>query len=139
MSHFVLDASVALAWFVDRPVAPYAARVRQALANGGRATVPALWRVEVPNGLVVAERRGILSASDTTLAVQNLELLLRQSIESSPEPVPLRRVLFSARRYQLTAYDACYLDLAREQRLPLATLDRRLSEAALQAGVTLLS
>jgi len=135
VSDFVLDASVALAWFVDRPVAPYAARVRQALANGGRAMVPALWRIEVPNGLVVAERRGILSPSDATLAVQKLELLLSQSIDSAQESLSLRRVLASARQYRLTAYDACYLDLAREQRLALATLDRRLSEAALRAGV----
>ena len=139
MSQFVLDASIALAWFVDHPVAPYAARIRQALANGDRATVPALWRVEVPNGLVVAERRGILSAADATLAVEKLELLLSQSIDSVQEPVSLGRVLSSARQYRLTAYDACYLDLSREQRLPLATLDRRLREAALQAGVTLFS
>jgi len=138
VSDFVLDASVTLAWLVDRPVAPYAARVRQALANGARAMVPTLWRVEVPNGLVVAERRGILSPSDTTLAVQKLELLLRQSIDSAAESVSLRRVLSSARQYRLTAYDACYLDLAHEQRLPLATLDRRLREAALLAGVGLL-
>jgi predicted nucleic acid-binding protein len=139
VSDFVLDASVALSWFVDRPVAPYAARVRQALVNGSRATVPPLWRVEVPNGLVVAERRRILSPSDTTLAVQKLELLLSQSIDSAVETVSLTRVLSSSRQYRLTAYDACYLDLAREQRLPLATLDRRLREAALLAGVTLLS
>jgi predicted nucleic acid-binding protein len=131
----VLDASVTLSWFVDRPVAPYAARVGQLLANGGRAVVPPLWRVEVPNGLVVAERRGVLSSSDINEAVEKIELLLSRSIESVPEPTSLRRVLASARQFRLTAYDACYLDLARDVQLPLATLDRRLGEAAERAGV----
>jgi predicted nucleic acid-binding protein len=135
LNRFVLDASIALSWFIDRPTAPYAARVGQILANGGRAVVPALWRVEVPNGLAVAERRGVLSPSDTTQAVQKLELLLSESIESIQEPVSLRQVLISARQFRLTAYDACYLDLARDMQLALATLDRRLSEAGRLAGV----
>jgi predicted nucleic acid-binding protein len=136
---FVLDASVALAWFIDRPMASYAARISQILANGGRAMVPPLWRVEVPNGLVVAERRGVLSFSDISEAVDKIELLLGQSIESVQEPTSLRRVLASARQFRLTAYDACYLDLARDVQLPLATLDRRLGEAAVQAGIPLFS
>jgi predicted nucleic acid-binding protein len=137
LKHFVLDASVALAWFVDRPASPYAVRVSKVLANGGRAMVPALWRVEVPNGLLVAERRGVLSSSETALAIQQFEILLAQSIESAEQPVSLRRVFASAQQFQLTAYDACYLDLARETQLPLATLDRRLGEAAGRAGVPL--
>jgi len=138
VTQFVLDASVALSWFIDRPVAPYAVRVEEVLARGGRAIVPALWRVEVPNGFVIAERRRILTFSDTALAIQKCEALLRKSIDSVQEPVSLRQVLTSAQQFQLTAYDACYLDLARELRLPLATLDRRLAEAANQAGVPLL-
>ena len=138
MTQFVLDASVALSWFIDRPVAPYAVRVEEVLARGGRAIVPALWRVEVPNGFVIAERRRILTFSDTALAIQKCEALLRKSIDSVQEPVSLRQVLTLAQQFQLTAYDACYLDLARELRLPLATLDRRLAEAANQAGVPLL-
>lgn len=139
MNRFVLDASVALAWFVDRPVSSYATLVGEVLATGGRAIVPSLWRVEVPNGLLVAERRGVLSRSDTALAVEKFEQLLGQSIESVQEPVSLRRVLVSARQFQLTAYDACYLDLARDAQLPLATLDRRLGEAAGRAGIALFS
>ena len=35
----------------------------------------------------------------------------------------------------LTAYDACYLDTALQQRLPLATKDRQLADAARRVGV----
>ena len=37
----------------------------------------------------------------------------------------------------LTSYDACYLDTALRQRLPLATKDRVLGEAARRVGVPL--
>ena len=43
-----------------------------------------------------------------------------------------------ARIYNLTMYDAMYLELALRIRLPLATLDRGLSRAASVAGVEVL-
>jgi hypothetical protein len=39
----------------------------------------------------------------------------------------------------LTAYDAAYLNLARRDRLPLATLDKRLRTAATRAGIPVMS
>jgi predicted nucleic acid-binding protein len=109
------------------------------LTGPNRAFVPALWRVEVPNGFAVAEKRGMITASDAMMAVQKFEMLLTQSIETVLEPVSLSRVLASARRFRLSPYDACYLDLAQDMHLPLATLDRQLAEAAKQAGVPLLN
>lgn len=41
-------------------------------------------------------------------------------------------------KYQLTAYDAAYLNLALQQALPLATLDNLLAAVAKAEGVTLL-
>jgi predicted nucleic acid-binding protein len=37
----------------------------------------------------------------------------------------------------LTSYDALYVDLARQEGLPLATLDKSLRAAAAKAGVAL--
>jgi predicted nucleic acid-binding protein len=42
-----------------------------------------------------------------------------------------------AREYNLAAYDAAYLELARREGLLLATIDNRLSEAARDCGVFL--
>jgi predicted nucleic acid-binding protein len=137
VSRFVLDASVALAWSIDRPIAPYAVRVKQRLLNGDRAVVPALWRLEIANGFVVAERRGILTPSDIAQVLQNLETVLAQSVEDSSLPVTVRRIIATAQQFRLTAYDAEYLDTARLQQLPLATLDRQLEAAAVQAGIAL--
>jgi len=138
VKRFVLDASVALAWFVDRSIAPYAAGVRKLLLAGSRAVVPALWQLELVNGFVVAERRGVLTPSDTAQILQNFEIVLAQSIEIRHEPVSMRRIIATAREFQLTADDAAYLDLATEQQLPIATLDRHLAEAAKRARVRLL-
>ncbi len=137
MKRFILDASVTLAWFIDRPTAPYADHVKQRLLDGDRAVVPALWRLEVANGFVVAERRGILKPSDTVEILQSFELVLAQCIENSEGSISMRRVIATARELRLTAYDAEYLDTARDQRLPIATLDRGLAKAAAQAGVPL--
>ncbi len=137
MNRFVLDASIALAWFIDRPIAPYAARVRQLLLRGDRAVVPLIWRREVANGLVVAARRGLRTPSDIALALQSFETVLALSIEESSYHIPMRRVVATAGQFRLTAYDAEYLDTGRLQNLPLATLDRQLQAAAVQAGVPL--
>jgi predicted nucleic acid-binding protein len=132
---FVLDASVALAWFVDNPVASYAVRVKKSLARDARAVVPGLWHLEMANGFAVAERRGVLTAANAMAGVIVIEQLLAQAIESSADFIPIRQVLTTARAFHLSAYDAVYLDTARRERLPLATLDRRLLAAAQQAGV----
>jgi len=136
---FVLDASVALAWFVDNPVAAYAVRVRKSLARDARALVPGLWHLEMANGFAVAERRGILTSANSTAGIAAIEQLLVQSIENSADFISLRQVLTTARDFQLSAYDAVYIDTARRQRLPIATLDRRLLSAAQQAGVEVYS
>ncbi len=134
MKRFVLDASVALAWFLDSPVSPYAVRVKQALVDGARAVVPALWHLEVANGLVVAERRRILAAAEGTRCLQYVEQLTSQ-IETNNDLVPARQALSTARSFQLSAYDAVYLDTARNEGLALATLDPRVRAAAIRAGV----
>lgn len=135
MIRFVLDASVALAWFVDNPVSSYAVRVRKSLVREARAVVPGLWHLEMANGFAVAERRGVLTPANSTVGIAAIEELLAHAIESSAEFIPMKQLLTTARDFQLSAYDAVYLDMARRARLPLATLDRRLLAAAKQAGV----
>jgi predicted nucleic acid-binding protein len=98
-----------------------------------------LWHLEIANGLVVAERRGILTASDAMLALLQLEQLCAQALEVEADIVPTRQAFITARTYQLSAYDSVYLDLALRVRLPLATLDVPLRKAAAKAGVELLS
>ena len=138
MSGFVLDASVALRWFLDNPLPSYAKRVMRLVIKGQRAVVPALWHLEMSNGLAVAERRSILSPANIDQALLHIEQIVSQRVDTSSAFVSTRQSLATARAFKLSAYDAVYLDLARHERLPLATLDERLRAAAAQAGVELL-
>ena len=135
MTRFVLDASVALRWFLANPVPAYASRVKRLMLRGARAVVPALWHLEMANGLAGAERRGILTAADADRCLVHLEQLLFKTIESETEFFPVGQAFATARTSHLSAYDAVYLDTARRLGLPLATLDQRLRAAATQAGV----
>jgi predicted nucleic acid-binding protein len=134
---FVLDASVALRWFLDNPVPVYANRVKQMFLKGTRAVVPALWHLEMSNGLAIAERRSVLTPADVDRAMINLEQIVAQAVDTDSGLVSARQSLVTARSFQLSAYDAVYLDLARRERLPLATLDDRLRSATARAGVEL--
>lgn len=133
----MLDASVALAWFLDDPQPAYATSVKRALLGGAQALVPALWHLEVANGFVVAERRRILTPGDILSCVVEVEELVLQAVETSADLVSVRYSLNTARAFNLSAYDAVYLDTARNQGLALATLDKSLHTAALRAGVGL--
>lgn len=136
MNSFVLDASIALAWFVDQPIPDLAIRVRRSLLlEQATAVVPSYWHLEVANVLVVAERRGVTSARDTDTFVAYLEGLLISAIESRQETNAVRASLESARQHQLSPYDAVYLALAQEEGIALATLDQKLRAAATRAGV----
>ena len=135
MKRFVLDASVALAWFIDNPIPPLAERLRRDLLSGDKAVVPALWHLEMANGFVMAERRRTLAARDVTRAMEEISFLLGPVIESDTDLLSMKQVLATARTFQLTAYDAVYIEISTRRELPLATLDQRLRAAASKAGV----
>jgi predicted nucleic acid-binding protein len=133
---FVLDASVALAWFVDDPVPSYAVRIRDLVAGGSKALVPSLWSLEMTNGLLMAERRGTLTAAEVDQGLRQLEAVVTAAIEIDSVAGPtIREAFLPAHAHQLTAYDAVYLELARREGLPLATLDKGLRTAAAKAGI----
>ena len=132
----VVDCSVSAAWCLKDEANEAADSVLHSLAAGG-GLVPALWAVEMANILVMAERRGRISASDGERAV---ELLKRLPLRMDPPDVEtMRRVRLVAREHGLTAYDACYLELSLRCGLPLATFDGDLASAAKRSGVTLVA
>jgi predicted nucleic acid-binding protein len=137
LSRFVLDTSVSLAWFLDRPVPPHAVQVWNSLKQGSRAVVPPLWLLEMANGFATADRRGALARSDIDRCLTDVDALLASSIEYSTTAISFRQAFASASGFRLTAYDAVYLETARTEHLPIATLDRALADAARKAGVRL--
>jgi len=136
LKFFVLDASVALSWFVDAPVHPYAEAVRDQLAAGkARGVSPQLSTLEFGNGILVAERRKLLSQIQSDECIEKMNQLLRSSVELDTMHTPLDGLLPLSRTFQLTVYDACYLELALRRQMPLASLDKSLQAAAKMAGV----
>jgi len=135
---FVLDASVSLAWFLDHPTPPFALKAKQLLSSGSRAVVPAIWHLEMANGLAVSERRGKIGSGDVDTSAIAIQQMLGKVVENAYVEVSFQQVLIAARSFQLSAYDAMYLETARGEGLPLSTLDKSLRAAAAKAGVELL-
>ena len=132
----VLDASLTLSWFFKDERTPRADAVLTEVTENG-AVVPALWRLEVANALQMAVRRKRIDAAFRNSALTQLS---RLSISTDPDTdaYAWTVTLQLADRFQLTLYDAAYLELASRRVLPLATLDRELRDASAALGITLL-
>jgi len=135
LTSVVIDASVALAWCFPDEGSGYADAVLVEL-NGNSILVPAVWALEVANGILVGERSKRLHQPEIRRFITLLEnLSIVQDVQSLSEYV--RNVLPLAREYGLSAYDAACLELSVRYSAPLATLDRRLQKAGQSAGVKL--
>jgi predicted nucleic acid-binding protein len=88
----------------------------------------------VANVIAKAEAKGLVTEARSAAF---LELLGEADIESDSATFQnaCSSILQLARRYQLSSYDASYLELALRQGIPLATLDEDLQKAAKRAGV----
>jgi predicted nucleic acid-binding protein len=132
---FVLDCSVTMSWCFDDEASPYADSVRDSLA-GVRAVVPSLGTLEVANATIVGERRNRLDEARSLRFIALLEAL-PIVIDDETAGRAFNDTRHLARTYQLSAYDASYLELAIRRGLPLACLDGKLKAAAVAAGVPL--
>jgi predicted nucleic acid-binding protein len=130
---FVLDASVALGAFFEDEQDGYSLEVLRSLADA-QAYVPALWHLEMGNILARAVRAGRISAAQLDECWQRLDVVGLQSLPITGEA---RHWAQRASDWGLSAYDACYLDTALQQRLPLATKDKTLADTARRIGVPL--
>lgn len=127
---FVLDNSIVMSWCFEDESNALADIILESLKQS-KAIVPAIWPLEVGNVLLIAERRDRLSEADST---RFLSMLSSLPIHSEPETSQraMSHILFLAREHQLSTYDASYLDLAMREGIPIATLDKRLKDAAKQ-------
>ncbi|MGI3899736.1 MAG: type II toxin-antitoxin system VapC family toxin [Janthinobacterium lividum] len=129
----VVDASIAAAWLLPDEGNEAADRVLDQL-KASYGIAPSVFRHEVRNILVLAERRKRLGPTETSDLLVELEGL--PVLDSGPGDDA--EVILLARTYKLTAYDAAYLSLALRAAVPLATLDRALAAAAHTSGVAIL-
>jgi predicted nucleic acid-binding protein len=132
---FVLDNWVVTGWYLPSQASDYSNAMATRL-EVDKALVPPLWQLELANVLKTACTKGRLSQ---TQARQILDTLSQLPIEVDTGAPPGQRPLFElAMRYNLSSYDAAYLELAMRYGLPLATQDEQLKLAATAAGVDVL-
>ncbi len=137
MSRFVVDASVVLTWCFPDENSPLAQRVAQIFKNGDSAIAPSFWPHEVLNALLVGEKRKRISRDLIRIFLNGLATL-PIVLQELPADAVFDRIQSLSREHGLTPYDAAYLDLAKTNGLPLATLDQDLIDACGKARVALL-
>ena len=120
----VVDASVALKWFVDEPDSPVAISLRDAhIYQRAPLAAPDLLIYEVANVLLHNSR---FAEAEMSRAVRSLYDLQIELIVPTEELV--HDAIRLAARYRLTFYDALYVGLAHQVGMDLITADRQLHQ-----------
>ncbi|MBS3918210.1 MAG: type II toxin-antitoxin system VapC family toxin [Deltaproteobacteria bacterium] len=132
--NWVLDSSVALAWALPDENSGQADQFLNRISEKINLWVPALWWYEIANALVMAQRRNRLTEADR-IRLMELYRILPIHTDVTLDADSILRLHTLAMQYNLSAYDAAYLELAQRKGLGLATLDQRLRSAAQQTGV----
>jgi predicted nucleic acid-binding protein len=117
----VVDASVLVAALVD--TGPHGAWAEEVLAAGGL-HAPELARVEATNILRRLERAKVIMQPEASAAHEDLMQLSLELFDFDPFAERVWEL-----RHTITSYDAWYVAVAEALKLPLATLDERLSKA----------
>lgn len=138
MSRFALDASTVLTWCFPDENAQKASEIAERIAAGDRIIVPAFWRHEILNALLVGERRHRLTPELTQAFLDDLDRL-PVDVDFPANSITVFKITQElCRRCRLTTYDAGYLEIAMRERCALATVDADLRRAALSEGVQVL-
>ena len=122
----VIDASVALKWFMEEAGSDTARRI---LDSGEELTAPDLIIAEACNGGWKAERRHLMSAEQVDRMARRLP---RVFTRLHPAVVLAPLAIGIARDLDHPVYDCFYLALAERESAPMVTADRRLTERVKQ-------
>jgi len=131
---WVVDSSIALALALPDEISEQADHFFRRITNGSVLWVPALCWYEIANALMGAQRRKRLTEGDRMRLIE-LYRMLPIRTDTVLDSDAMCRFHALAMEYELSAYDAAYLELAQRKGLGLATLHKRLHSAARKAGV----
>jgi len=134
----VIDSSVVLEWLLtDNRSQTAEAILIQAATD--EIWVPPLFWLEVGNILRTRLRRGLIGKElrDASL-VRVRALALRVDRSDDPSGSALDRTVALSDRFDLSVYDAAYLELALRTAADLGSFDQALCSAAALAGVVVL-
>jgi predicted nucleic acid-binding protein len=115
----VVDANVAVKWFIEQQGSDDARRVQ---SYRGPLIAPGLLICETTNGLWRHVMRGDIVASDAEAAAAGLPWWFYELVEDHQLAQP---ALTLAIELDYAAYDCFYLALSRKRSAPLVTADKR--------------
>lgn len=132
---WVLDCSLALAWGLPDELSPTADKFFTMNHAQKELWVPSLWWFELANGLTMGRKRKRISEDQFARLLRAYDRLpLQTDTHSGFDFVDaLQRV---ASQFNLSGYDAAYLELALRKGAGLATLDQHLASMAHRAGIS---
>lgn len=130
MTRLVIDASIAASWVLEDESDPRAESVQTEVERNG-CLVPQHWHLEIHNTLIMAERRRRITRQAADLGLDFLKSLPIVTDSEHELDAAL------ARSYELSFYDAMYVELALRRGASLATLDGPLRRASIAEGVSL--
>jgi predicted nucleic acid-binding protein len=135
--NFVLDSSLTMAFVLQDETTAETDEILDSLGQGSIAFTPALWRWEVANVLLTAERRKRITPDESHQHLSSLQSLPVE-LDDNAWREAWNASLLLARKHQLSLHDAAYLELAIRKAVPLGSLDTDLRKAARSEGVKLL-
>ena len=129
MKRAVVDASVALKWFLpDEEGSDSALKLLQRFVSGRlELLAPCLLEYEVVNSLVIAGRRGRIGEEIVERAIESFFDL---GVPTRDLQGLHRETFMIATKCRCSGYDAAYVALAQKEGIPLITVDVRLATAA---------
>ena len=134
---FIVDASIGFVWVYPSQASDSTDKLLEDIEAGAIVVVPSLWFLEVANGLLVAQRRKLLTISERKQALARLSALTF-TVDEEAGRAAFRQASELAEKHGLSVYDATYLEVALRRKLPPGSRDEPLRKAANRSGVRVL-
>ena len=130
----VLDCSVAIFWLTKPKAKPketsYAFSLLESLHVNTEAIISNLWEYEMSNVLATLVRNGYHSCLEINTYLHQLE---RLKLKPPSKKEQIKQRFWLANEYQISGYDAAYLEVAIAERCGIASFDKKLNRIAQKA------
>jgi predicted nucleic acid-binding protein len=131
---FAIDVSVAIKWFLPDETSANAEAILTRIEHGEDAIAPSIFRLEIQNALLSAERNHRIASIEVEEALDVLRNFPMYLVPVRDRFLPGAELAL-ARHYDLTVYDAAYLACADDLNIALVTADGILARAAQDFGI----
>jgi predicted nucleic acid-binding protein len=134
---WVIDSSIGIAWIHPHQATSETDNLLEQVDAGATIVVPSLWYLEMANSLLLLQRRKRITPDERKTALETLSAMVF-TVDEGSSLTAFNKMSGLAEKYNLTIYDAAYLEVALRRKLPLASRDDALSRAAGKCGIKML-